>query len=147
MNKILFYNKFVICLHMFRALCARNMCRHITNLLLTRFCLLSWLITKIILRSTVSKTKIVNHVSNKTSGANNIDIRGRKSIADTIVYFGVNVQNSICSSCTKRATLTQVETELNSPDTFRSRPVNTNTARTAFKPQLCTVHNIFEHSE
>ena len=43
---------------------------------------------------------ILNHVSNKTSGANNIDIRGRKSIGGTIIYFGVKVQNSIWYSCT-----------------------------------------------
>jgi hypothetical protein len=38
---------------------------------------------------------ILNHFSNKTSGVNNIDIRGRKSIGGTVIYFGVNVQNSI----------------------------------------------------
>ena len=88
---------------------------------------------------------ILNHVSNKTSGANNIDIRDRKSIAGTIIYFRVNVQNSIWSSRTKRAILTQVETELNSPDTFRSRPVNTNTAVNSFNG-FSAKHDVVQHS-
>jgi len=48
MHKFLFYNKFIICLYMFRALCAYYK---------TRICALSLLITKIILRRTVSKTQ------------------------------------------------------------------------------------------
>jgi hypothetical protein len=40
---------------------------------------------------------ILNHVLNKASAANNIDIRARQSIAGMINYFGVNIQNSIWS--------------------------------------------------
>ena len=81
MHKIFFYDKFIIRLYMFRALCAHHQevkivlysiwnhhtCRWPSGaqvesglLIITyykrRFCALSWLIAKIILRCTVSKT-------------------------------------------------------------------------------------------
>jgi len=56
MHKILFYNKFIICLYMFQAPCAHHQEVKTVLYYKTRICALSWLITKIILRCTVSKT-------------------------------------------------------------------------------------------
>ena len=61
MHKILFYNKFIISLYMFRALCAHH------QEVKTRFYALSWLITKIILRCTVSKTSKPEAIQSKPS--------------------------------------------------------------------------------
>ena len=76
MLKILFYNKFIICLYMFCALCAHHQEVKIvlysiwyhhtvhgtatykcddTRCCIIQFCALSWLITKIILKCTAAK--------------------------------------------------------------------------------------------
>ena len=57
MHKFLFYNKFIICLYMFRALCAHPQeVKIVLYSIWYHLQVLSWLITKIILRCTVSKT-------------------------------------------------------------------------------------------
>jgi len=104
MHKILFYNKFIICLYMFRAQCAHhqevkivlyNISYHHTCRWPSR--VLSRLITKIIRRCTVSKTSKQVHDNTRYLTQS---ISARVFITSYIQYTG----NCVCSGYCKHAT-------------------------------------------
>ena len=87
---------------------------------------------------------ILNHVSNEISGAN-ISI---SEVVNQLVVrlFTLGLKYKIRYDIqVQRAILTQVETKLNLPDTFRSRPVNINTVLNQFNV-FSAKHEVEQHS-